>query len=346
MLMSLSSNAIATKAKALYGKRLKSNNYTDLLRLNNIPDVCSYLKTNTNYSKYLKGVNESAIHRGQLESLLNRSRIEKFTSLCHYDFTHKKGFYRYVISNIEVQIILNAILFINLSSNEEIIPELPSFVQEYACFNFMELSKIKSFDDLLKVLEHTPYKNVIKIYKAPNGSVNFKDCEFALKTNYYKNILNEIDKQYKGKLKRDLTELVKIEVELLNLSLIYRLKNHFNRSAEEIARQIIPIYYKFTPKSIDTLVNSVTTNDYIQGMRLNIYSNKMKDVEFNYIEDYTKRLKYIISKKYMRFSTKAPICFYALMSLIQIEIENLITIIEGIRYNDTGSEIQKLLILE
>lgn len=345
MLTALSSNAIAAKARAIYGKRLTNTNYAELLRLQTVGDVCGYLKNNTAYSKYLSGVNEASIHRGQLENLLNRSRIEKYFKLCNYDFTRNKGFYRYVISNAEVSIILRALMLINSGTSEDIITKLPTFLQEYTTIDFKAISNVKNFEDLLKVLERTPYKGVLRQSNAPNGNVNFKECEHSLKTFYYKTILEQINTYYKGKTKKELRDIVLMEIELLNLSLIYRLRRYFNKPKEEIKGMLLPFYYKLNARAIDDLLDSQQKDEYIKKMRLNVYNNKMGSVTFNYIEDYTKRLKYIISRKMMRFSSNAPISFYSLMSLTQIEIDNLIIIIEGIRYN-TSSQVQNLLILE
>lgn len=345
MLETLSSNAITAKAKAIYGKRLTPNNYTELLRLNNVSDVCAYLKNNTNYSVYLKGINESAVHRGQLENLLTRSRIEKFFSLCHFDFSRNQGFYRYIISNAEVGIILGGIMSINSGSPQDIAATLPTFIQDYACFDFKSFSKIKNFDDLLTVLEHTPYKNVLKRFNAPNGEINFRDCELTLKTFYYKTLLDQIDHYFKGDVKKELTQIVKIEIELLNLTLIYRMKRYFKKESSEILMQLLPFYYKLNKVALTELTQPMSKAEFVKKMRLSTYNSKMNGVDVNYIEDYTKRLKYMISRKMMRFSTNTPISFYSFMTLTQIEIENIIIIIEGIRYKKPGTEIQKLLIM-
>ena len=63
-----------------------------------------------------------------------------------------------------------------------------------------------------------------------------------------------------------------------------------------------------------------------------------------YIENYTDRLKYYISRHYMYFSTNASVSFYAFVLLSQIELNNLISIIEGIRYQISFQEIKKLII--
>lgn len=345
MLAALSSNAITAKARAIYGRRLTNANYMELLRLQTVGDVCNYLKVNTSYSHYLSGVNDTSIHRGQLENILQRSRLEKFFRLCNYDFTRNKGFYNYVISNVEVSIILRALMLINSGSSEDIITDLPVFLQEYTSINFKEIAKVRSFDDLLAVLDKTPYNGVLKPYEAPNGEINFRECEHSLKLFYYKTVLEQIDQFYRGKTRKELRDIVLIEIELLNLSLIYRLRSYFNKPPEDIKRQLLPFHYKLNSRALDILLQSQQKEEYIQKMRLAAYNNNMRGVEFNYIEDYTKRLKYIISRKMIRFSTNAPISFYSLMTLLQIEIDNLTIIIEGIRYN-TSSQVQNLLILE
>lgn len=339
------SNAITAKCRAIYGKRLTNTNYTELLKLETVGDVCGYLKTNTPYSRYLSGISETSIHRGQLEDLLIRSRIEKYFRLCHFDFSRNKGFYHYVIRDVEVTIILRALMLINSGSNEDIITKLPSFLQEHTQINFNKIANAKSFDDLLTVLKPTPYYNVIKQFNAPNGSINFKACEHSLKTSYYKTLLEQIDKFYKGKTRDELRKIVLIEIELLNLSIIYRLRAYFNKPPEQVKTALLPFYYKLTPRAIDSLLESKHKDEYIKKMRLRDYDAKMNMIEFNYIEDYTKRLKYILNRKMIRFSSNAPVAFYALMTLTQIEIQNLTIIIEGIRYN-ISSQVANLLILE
>jgi len=346
MLTSLSSNAISAKARAIYGKRLTTANYKEILRLSSVSDVCAYLKNNTSYSKYLKGVNETSIHRGQLENLLGRTKIEKYFSLCKYVFSSNLGFYRYLIVHLEITIIQNAIISLNAGDSKHIISNLPAFMDEYTIFEFTEITQVKSFDDLLTVLEKTPYKSILKKYNAPNGEINLSECELALNLYYYKSLLGSIEKHFRGNTRAELIDIVKIEIELTNLSLICRLKHYFNKSSEDIKKELIPIYYRLSNKKIDQLLEQQDKKSYVRAMAFGKYTNITQEAEFNHIEEYTKRLKYKLNRKMMRFSSNAPISFFTLMTLTQIEIENITTIIEGVRYNVEKSEIEKLLILE
>ena len=79
-----SSNAVLTKARAMYGRHLTKHNFNDLLSCHSVGEVASYLKNNTNYRKILMDVNESEIHRGRLEQLLRRKMFEDVAALCIY----------------------------------------------------------------------------------------------------------------------------------------------------------------------------------------------------------------------------------------------------------------------
>ncbi len=346
MMNSYSSNAITAKARAIYGKRLTSADYHELLRQRTVSDVASYLKTSTSYSKYLSGISEMQIHRGQLELLLNRSRLEKFVSLCHYDFSKSRSFYHYAIMDMEISMILRAIVHLNSDSPQNIITGLPLYMQDYISYDFMALSNIRNFDDLLKVLEGTPYAAVLKVFREENGQIRLTDCELALKTYYYKRTLSIIDRNYKGALRKELRETILMEIDLTNLALIYRLNILFRRSPEQIRAQLLPFSFRLTPRAVENLLAVQTDAEFVSALRLSAYHPKEKDAEFHYIEDYTKRLKHLITRKEIRFSSSAPIAFYALITLLRIETENITLIIEGIRYGHPLSEIEKLLILD
>ena len=61
-MISYASNAVLSKARAMYGKGIKEKNYSDLLACRSIPDVASYLKRKTSYSDVLSGINENNLH--------------------------------------------------------------------------------------------------------------------------------------------------------------------------------------------------------------------------------------------------------------------------------------------
>ena len=63
------------------------------------------------------------------------------------------------------------------------------------------------------------------------------------------------------------------------------------------------------------------------------------------IESYLRRFCYRLERRLLRFTTQAPVAMYTFIALRRIEVNNIITVIEGVRYHVPQEEILKLLIL-
>ena len=77
-------HAVTAKARALYGRRITPEQYKDLLRCRNVPEVASYLKSSTSYADALQNISESNIHRGQLENMLRRWNFDSYAKMYYY----------------------------------------------------------------------------------------------------------------------------------------------------------------------------------------------------------------------------------------------------------------------
>ena len=104
-----SSLAMAAKAKAMYGKHLKSDDYTELLRKKTVQEIAGYLKNETAFKSVLKGINEFSIHRGHLEMLIRQTFYLDFLELIRYGQSKKDHFYEYGVLMIEIKQILMSI---------------------------------------------------------------------------------------------------------------------------------------------------------------------------------------------------------------------------------------------
>jgi len=75
MLATFKYSHLSTKIRAMKGKMLTKDDYEQLLLRNSVLEVAIYLKNNTYYNDFLQELNESNVHRGQVEMLLYKSII-------------------------------------------------------------------------------------------------------------------------------------------------------------------------------------------------------------------------------------------------------------------------------
>lgn len=345
MLENFSSNAIMAKCRGIYGKSLTKKNYEDLLRQKTVPEVCAYLKNNTAYSGILASVNEFTMRRAQLESLIKREYMRRYLSLLHYTVGANNKFYKYIFTDVEITVLLQVIMALNTGDNQIQVARVPLFLKEYVSYDMQAVVQVKTFQELLMVLKDTGYYKVLKPLLFDNTKVNYGQCERELKVYSYAKILKTIGKEYKGKRRDDLVRAITTQIDLLNMSLIYRMKVYFMQNSDKIKEQLIPYSYRLSARSVDKLLSMENKEEFLSNIKLEKYNKKMQGVYFNNVEGYTKRLSYITSRRTMRNSTYAPTIFYSLLALMQIEMENVTIIIEGVRYGQTTDEVRSLLIM-
>ena len=343
---SMSSNTISAKAKSMYGKRLTDTNYKDMLRKNSVTEIATYLKENTSYKTALEQVNTLNIHRGQLENLLMRELFNKYTKLCRYNFTGDNDFYNYLVLQYEIEQILKCILSLNAGTMSDFILDLPGFFISHASFDLLALAKVRQFNDLLEVLKHTPYPDILTVFASKEGTpVDYASCEKALMTYHYDHLLEVIHKKFHGQTRKDLEKVIKVNVTLSNLMTIYRLKRFFQASKEKIGESILPFGFKLNQNTLQKLIDAQNVDEFFDVFDQCYYGkNQVKNDSLEF-EHYLNQIIYQYNKKLMRFSTSPPAVLYAYIILNSTEVKNIIKIVEGIRYQVPVSQIQELLIL-
>jgi len=340
-----SSLAMAAKAKAMYGKHLKSDDYTELLRKKTVQEIAGYLKSETAFKSVLQGINEFAIHRGHLEMLIRQTFYLDFLELIRYGQSNKDHFYEYGVLMIEMKQILMTIRLLSETDKTNQIAQLPIFANRMISFDVEKLIKVNTFDELLSVLKNTPYYSLLKPLKPRSLlDIDYANFEVVLKSYYYKRVYEIIEQEFTGKDKQDIRDLFDTQIELENITKIYRLKKYYNSSPSDIKKVLNPTYKRINKKLLDELIETKDAQGFLLAINQNGYNIPTDVKEFQYIEYQMDAIMFDLNKRLMRFSTNPNIILVSYLSLLEIEIRNIIDIIEGIRYKVENDKIAKLLI--
>lgn len=340
-----SSLAMAAKAKAKYGKHLKSDDYAELLRKKTVQEIAGYLKNETTFRSVLEGINEYSIHRGHLEMLIRQSFYLEFLDLIRYGQSKKDHFYEYGILMIEIKQILMSIRLLSETDKTSQIAQLPIFANHMISFDVEKLINVSTYDELLLVLKNTPYYNLLKPLKPKSLlDIDYANFEVVLKAYYYKRVYEIIEHEFTGKDKQDIKDLFDTQIELENITKIYRLKKYYNASPDDIKKVLNPTYKRIPKKTLYEWIETLDAQAFLQAIKEHAYDIQTDVKEFQYIEYQTDAIMFDLNKRLMRFSTNPNIILVAYLSLLEIEIRNIIDIIEGIRYKVDNDKIAKLLI--
>jgi len=339
------SNAIITKAKAIYGRRLMPTDYAELSKKNSVGDVAEYLKNSSKFQDILQDVQESAVHRGQLEELIKKANFNYVIRLIKFIDSRDKGFYEMNIIRRETDILLSAAHSVISGEYQIAIAELPIYFIRHASFDIVELSKAKTFPNLLEVVKNTPYYHVLLPFSMMSlDELNHAVLERAFQEYYYDTVFHRIGKLYKGKLLEDLRNIFLTNIELLNIIKIYRMKKFYHASNNVIEASLLLKYSRISRMKMMELISLSNPSDILKYMHHSEYKTYTDKDEYVYIEYLADQLKYNLAKRFMNYSFDAPTVFAAYVILSEIEQQNIFNIIEGIRYELEESEIKKMLI--
>lgn len=345
--MKKAAGVIVSKAKSMHGRQLTKEDYQELLHKKSVAEIAGYLKNETQYGVALKDIRENNIHRGQLENILRREIFHQTLKLYRYAEASHQEYYWLHMQQIEIDLILQRIRVLISQEYEDAIAELPVFLKAYTSFNLMKLGEAKSFDELLDVLKKTMYYEVLVAYrvaKGKEGEIAYTACETALTRRYYQHVFEVIDTVMKGKTKKEVKEFFSVDVELSNLTKIYRFKRYFKAREDEIRESLIPVYDHFSQNQVEELIAQQNMKEFLKKLASSFYHLKMDDSKHVYIEWYMDKIRYKLARKHVYYSQSAPLVFTSYLYLQQKELENIINIIEGIRYNVELEDIDRMLI--
>lgn len=346
MLATLSSNVVLAKARTMYGRRLTEENYKDLLKCKTVREVASYLKDRTAYSKVLAGIEETEIHRGGLELKLREKLAEDFNSLCRYEITIGEKFGEYFLRRGEMNLILQTILFLNAGESEkpdeEQIPA-PLYLQHHTGLNLAALRHSSNYDEMLTALAHTPYEPMLKPFRPEKGQrIDYTGIEIALYSHLFDGIFNIIQKYSHGQTKRQLLDIFNSFVDLTNYVRIVRLKEFHRVSPEKIKKSLLP--FGTLKRNILDQMAAADTEDEMQSIlgRTKI-GKRVSRVQHSYVDEIPRRVNFGTCHHYIDFSTHPSVVLISYVFLCEEEIADIVTIVEGIRYNLAPDEIKKML---
>lgn len=350
-MIKLNSPALSAKAKSMYGNRLKADDYEELLRKNSVSEIAAFLKTETEYRSTMKDIYEHRIHRGELEELIRQNMYEKIEKLLKFSQLVNNKFYRMQIIKRELEVILLALRFIIPDRQEDaemydtMISDIPITLSHYFSFEMKSLSDIQEYEDVLKILQGTPYYDILLPFQVKGDeNIDFTRIERNLYSYYYEYVFSTINSTFKGKQKKELMDIYRTQIELLNIIKIYRFKKFFKVTNEQILSSMVTNYSRMSSTFLKELIQQPTAEDVLRKLEISKYHLYTDTKEYTYIEYYADKIKYNLAKRYIHFSISSPVVFTVYSILLEIEATNLINIIEAIRYETPRNEVESLLI--
>lgn len=343
------SNALLAKCRAIYGRRLSAQDYDTLISCRTVSDVAAQLKQ-TSYAAALEKIDQSSIHRGQLEAALNAMLYEEFASLCRYERSLGVWMSNYIMMRGEILQLLEFLKMLAAGRPGEYIFSLPDYFREHTELDLNRLAMARSYSDMLSALKGTEYAKVLVGFAPKEGQpLEFAMIEHALYEKLYDQLFGMIEKHMSGKAEKEMLELVGTKLDLINFSHIYRLKRYYGATADMTRRMTFRHHYKLGAKTAEAMATAQSADEVLELLyEKTPYGRQVNEdmVVDGYAEQESSRILAAKARHLLRFSISPPVVLKAFSILADAQMHDVITIIEGVRYGMQPDEIRRLTVMK
>jgi len=338
-----SANVILAKARAMYGRALTPADYSRLLNVRSVSEIAAYLKHETHYAEVLADINESTVHRGHLEALLRRKLWIDYGRLVRYDNAVGMHLSSYIIQREEIGMILLCLRLMNAGRGQELVLSAPPQFTALSKLNPVIMGQAENFEELLEAAAGTGYHKLLRPLAMTDRAPTVTQVETVLYTHLFGK-LNTLIAGTSGEQRRQLQSLCGIQQDIQNVTRILRLKSYFQADAETIRSNLIPAGGRISKKAMAAMIGAPTAEEAREiffstaaGRRI---PQSLRQYEFNLV----RQAPYFGARYHIHFSTWPMVVLMAYMLLLENELDDIVNIIEGVRYRLPGEEIRTMLV--
>lgn len=340
----MANNAIAAKAKAVYGKFLKKEDYDNLIQRNSVSAVVAYLKTTPRYQKAFINTDENTLHRGMVEDILGEYVFKRYIRFKKFGSAKKNGIMDFYVKRTEAEQLIKIIAAIASGTQQAYFLALPAYLIDYLSFNPADITNIKNLKELSRLLENIKtYRPLIPYLNTDNPDIN--KCVTVVNSCYLKWAFSAINSEFKGAKKERLKQFFLKRNDSDNILLCYRLKKFFDEDEERIKELTVPFCYRIKPSDIDSALKNQNPTDALIALMSEKCVPKRITVDSDFPELSIMRANYEYFRHRISLTGDETEALFSLLVLADNERANLKKIIEGIRYKENPSEIEKLIII-
>jgi len=325
--------ALTTKAKALYGKRLRLADFEHMSALKTVSDLLEYLRTQPGWSKAVSSLSGGYIGRVELEAALRDQIRAEYASLLHFAPREDRALLSFPARLTEQNLLLTALRRLRSGGYYKGSP-LPSSVSLHLQVDEKALAGCRDYEGLVAAAAGSIYESILR-YLTPNdgGLPDFTTAEALLRATYFAHMYRLVHKNYSGETKQVLLRSLGEQVDLLNVIHILRLKSYFPDADNDLYLTVLfPFNYRLRPAFLQQLCAAPDAQAAFALLKDSPYADCFTDVAVAEVEDYYRRAFYSFNRRQLSAASPSIYTAVAYLNVKDSEMRCLINVVESVKY--------------
>ncbi len=345
--------AVTAKARVYKGRLLAPADYARILALETVGEVAAYLAKTEAYGQYIPGPSPETIHRVDLEAAITTVPLLEEIPFCRYLGPERAALLRAWGERFDVDLVRRVINIISAGagSREALRRRIASVPITVA--DGEKLLAARTLREVLEAMKGYPLYNILEepMKRAEKQGGSLFRVKMALDSFFMTNILSGGGK-LPGSEGRGVRHIFGTRADLINIYWIYRGRRFFSMSPEEALSLTLPVRYRLKFGALSAIAFAPDTPSMIDILRSGPYGDAFGELGENSaveademtLEHNLYRVLFRISGAVFRSGSPGVHAVLAYLTLRELEVKDLFTIIECVRYGYDRDKSREFLI--
>ena len=334
--------AINTKLHAKKRILLSKGEWDKVTGYKNVPQVIEFLKKRAAYREEMSSYKSNDLHRSDLEIILDRYCVNEIEDMLHYFSGSYKDFFKTFLMEYEISDLDLILRTISRKDGIQDIEKLFVHSERWSEANYHKLLNSHDTAQFIEALRDTNYYVALKTMSAEDVLKREFHMEMKLYMTFYSELMSKASK-LKEKDQEIAKDMIGTKIDFINAQWIYRAFKYYEISPEEILIYSLPNGKKLSYRKLKQLSYSKNIEELMKGIEKCLGYALFKNQNDAFIDCMTDRYlyKYACNIDKDNESIASSIAY---IMLLEIEVNDLVALTEGIRYQLEEGDISRYLV--
>lgn len=330
--MSAGYEALTTKVKAMYGKRLRYADYMRMAQMGSVSDISADLRQHPVWGGAAGRVEEGGrFGRARLEAALREQIREEYMRLTAFIPQKDRALMDFPVLRSELDGLLFTLARLQAGRIKEVEPLPTRFILQSGT-DEKALPLCTDYEGLLDAARKSIYYDeLLRLRPTEGGLPDYTLAESRLFSVYYRHMLDVARKRYEGDARRLVQRTLGTQVDLMNIMHILRLKRFFP-DTDDFVTVLFPFYYKLKPEQVRAMCAAEDVQGVLSIAAGTPYGAALRNTDVAGLDRIYDETLFRLSRRQLMMGKASIYSAVAFLNLRELEMKELVTVIETVKY--------------
>lgn len=330
--MSIRYDALAVKARAMYGRRTRKEDLVRINQLTTIEAVTDELLSLPGWREATASLPQGELlTRAKLESALRDQVRREALRLGAYAAREDRPFLEFSIRRTELELILSALRRLHATMHKADDTLSPAWLHRTQV-DPDALRTCTDFAGLVEAVRRSIYHQALRRLLTEDGSVpDYGSTEALLWSVYFKHLMELACKRYKGDVRKTMESAVGTQMDMMNILHALRLKRYFP-DTDNFLPVLVPYHYKVKPEQIHAMCAAPSLEAAMELIEATPYASTFRGAKMEQLQDLYQSTLYKASRRQLVMGKPSVYSAIAYLNLRELELKAVVTAVEASKY--------------